>query len=83
MSRLADHRDMTADEVVDCSYDALALIALCEAVSRDLSEIGSGNAILSGAISRALALAGELLEPVHDTLETSAHLRVRLETVKR
>jgi hypothetical protein len=68
MSRLIPCRDMSADQVIQCSYDAMAIIALCENTAWDLSERGE-NAQLAGNISTALKLAGELLDAVHDTLE--------------
>ncbi len=68
MSRLLPHRAMTADDVIQCSYDALAIIDLCENAAWDLSERGE-NARLAGSISTALKLATELLSTVHDTLE--------------
>lgn len=68
MSRFIPCRDMSADQIIQCSYDAMAIIALCENTACDLSERGE-NAQLAGSISTALKLVAELLAPVHDTLE--------------
>jgi hypothetical protein len=59
---------MTADQIIQCSYEAMAIIALCENTAWDLSERGE-NAELAEGISKALKLAMELLGPVHDALE--------------
>ena len=69
MSRLAPQRDMSADEVIRCSYDAMALVALCEHVADGLSELGVCRPDLLGAIGTALNLASELMSVVHDCLE--------------
>lgn len=68
MSRIVPHGDMTAAEIIQCSYDAMALIRLCENTAWDLTNRGH-NAEHTNAISDALKLALELMGPVHDALE--------------
>ncbi len=63
------HRDMSADQVIQCSYAAMAIINLCDAAAFDLSENGE-NAQLAGSVSRGLKLAAELLGVIHETLES-------------
>lgn len=69
MSRIIPHSDMTADEITQCSYDAMAIVALCENAAFDLSGRGP-NGTISGNVSIALKLALELMGEVHDALES-------------
>jgi hypothetical protein len=63
---------MTADQIVDCSYDATAILALCHAAAASIQGTDSiERAVrLGDSIAQSLRLAMELLEPVHDALET-------------
>mgnify|MGYP001171460950 CR=1 FL=1 len=80
MSRLIPHRDMTADDVLQCCVQARALINMCErAVWADIIngtiEEGKTAEVHKAAddIQCALSLAAELLDPVQDTLEASTY----------
>lgn len=68
MRRLIPHTDMNAAQIVDCSYQALALVDLCENAAWTIQNGGNAET-LSDAIGAAMRLARELLEPVHDALE--------------
>ena len=68
MSRLIPHTDMTAKQLLDCSYQAQAIIALCESAAWAIQN-GGEVSDLSDAIGSGLRLATELLAPVHDALE--------------
>lgn len=70
MSRLVPHGDMTAAEIIQYSYDAMAIVRLCEKTAWDLINRGH-NSEHTDAISAALKLALELMAPVHDALERS------------
>jgi hypothetical protein len=67
MSRFVHHRDMTANEIIQCGYDAMAIVALCEVAAREGS--GGLGGTLAGDIAIALKLAGELIAVLHDTVE--------------
>lgn len=68
MSRLINHRDMSAAEICGCAYDALALIELAEHASYNVGP--SSPQVLFSSITNALSLAGEMLGPVIDALES-------------
>jgi hypothetical protein len=68
MSRIVPHGDMSASEIVQCSYDAMAIVALCENTAWDIAERGP-NGTLVGNMNIALKLALELMGAVHDALE--------------
>lgn len=70
MSRIVPHGDMSADEIIQCSYDAMAIIELCRAAADNESEADGKERRVIGAIGTVLRLAGELLGPVHDALES-------------
>ncbi len=62
------HRDMTANEILACSYQAQGIIAAC---SLALSELNANNVdAKAGSIALALDAANALLAPVHDALES-------------
>ncbi len=69
MSRIVPHGDMTAAEIIQCSYDAMAIVALCESATWNIMEKGE-NGTLTGNVSAALKLALELMGEVHDALES-------------
>ena len=86
MSRFVPQRGMSASEIVKCVTQARAIIGLCERSA--WSDIQNGmNGDDSTAISQAaediqfaLQLAGDLLEPVQDALES--HEGVKGEAVE-
>lgn len=65
MSRFVPCRDMSADQIVQCGYDAMAIVALCSIAARE----GTLSATVTGDIAIALDLAGELIAKLHDTVE--------------
>lgn len=67
MSRLIPPGDMTADQIIDTSYDLMALLTVAEAVARVIHD--GPESPMAGALARILALASELYAPLHDTLE--------------
>ena len=68
MSRFIPHTDMSADELIQCSYQARAIISLCESAAWSTQNGGAAD-VLADSIGSALRLTLELLEPVHDALE--------------
>lgn len=68
MSRFIPHRDMTTDQIIDTSYDVMALMSVAEAVARVLEE--NSDPGTAAALARLLALTGELYAPLHDALES-------------
>ncbi|UVK57589.1 hypothetical protein DBIPINDM_008200 (plasmid) [Mesorhizobium sp. AR02] len=79
MSRLIDHRDMTAAQIVDCCIQATAIMYLCETAAWSIQNGGEANAYTfaetAGSIKGALAAARELLAPVLDALESHEGLQ--------
>lgn len=69
MSRIVPQGVMTADELMKCSYDLLAILQLARTAA-EASEGGAMDVNDVAALSRALALAMELHAPLHDALET-------------
>lgn len=67
MSRLIPCHDMSRDQVMQCCYDARAIVALCEIVAREGS--GELGGALSTDIAIALKLAGELIAVLHAVVE--------------
>lgn len=74
MARLIDHRDMTAEQIVDCCIQATAIMYLCETAAWSIQNGGEANAYpvaeMAGSIKGALAVARELMGPVTDALES-------------
>lgn len=68
MSRFIPQADMTPDQLVQCSHQATAIIALCESAARSIQNGGAAD-LLADSIGSALRLTFELMEPVHDALE--------------
>lgn len=67
MSRLVPQADMTADDILRCSYQAQGIIATCVLA---LDGLNAGNVSATAAdIALTLNAALELLGPVHDALE--------------
>lgn len=68
MSRFIPHTEMSADELIQCSYQARAIISLCESAAWAIQNGGAVD-LLADSIGSALRLTLDLLEPVHDALE--------------
>lgn len=66
MTRLANIREMTTDDIVECSYAAMAIVDLCAFVLDEHEDRPRPN-----GLPCALRLASELMGAVHDTLETN------------
>jgi hypothetical protein len=74
MSRFIPQTDMSADQLMDCSYQAQALIHLCQFVAERISS-GDEASRLGGEIEQALALVGEFAGIMHDALERHEGLK--------
>lgn len=70
MSRLAEARSMTLDDVMACSSQARAIVAVCRHCADNMPAGTAAAAQVSDAIEDALALALDLMGIVHDALET-------------
>lgn len=68
MSRFIPHGDMSAAEIEDCSYQAQAIIHLCQFVAERISS-GDEADRLGAEIGLALAVAGQCVGVMHDALE--------------
>jgi hypothetical protein len=70
---------MTVDEVIACSYQALALIDLCEFVMRNVAagpvETPPKDQHVADSVGKSLALASDLLAPVQDLIQVNALLK--------
>jgi hypothetical protein len=71
MSRFAPQADMTADEIIECSYDLLAILHVAEIAAMHLHD--QHSEVTADSLARVLSLAVELHAPMHDALE--AHER--------
>jgi len=70
MSKFAHFRDFSRDEIVETSYQVIALLRLCEATAWVLNENGPPvHQQRASAMHEALKLALELQGLVHDTIE--------------
>ena len=80
MSRFIPHTDMSADELIQCSYQALAVLSLCESAAWAIEGGSSAQSRaeidqIADSIGSGLRLAIELLGPVHDALECHEGLK--------
>lgn len=67
MSRFIPQEDMTADQVMQCSYEAAAIIRLCESAAWAIQN-GGDSTELFDAIGAGLRTAHELVGVMHDAL---------------
>lgn len=74
MTRFIHTRNMSADQLVQCSSDARALLHLCDNAAWAIQNNSGPIDVLSDSIGVAVRLALELLAPVHDTLEAQGRL---------
>jgi hypothetical protein len=74
MSRLIPHTDMSAEQLMNCSYQALSICRLCEAAAWSIQN-GETPHDLADAIGSGMRLARELLAPVHDALASHEGLK--------
>jgi hypothetical protein len=74
MSRFVPQGDMTAEDVIDCSYQALAICRLCEAAAWSIQN-GETPVDLADAIGSGMRLARDLIGVMHDALETHEGLK--------
>lgn len=70
MSLFIPQGDMTANQILECSYQVQGIISTC-AMALDAWEDTptNANARTVGDVAQALRAALELLAPVHDALE--------------
>jgi hypothetical protein len=69
MSILIPHTEMNAEQVVECSYHAQAIIVVCRAAA-DGMQFNTGEATtIASAIDTAFGVALELIGPIDDALE--------------
>ncbi|PTE11531.1 hypothetical protein [Mesorhizobium helmanticense] len=68
MSRFIPQGDMTAGQIIDTSYDLLAILRVAEYAARKLQDEPSQDVVHS--LPNLLALAIELHAPMHDALES-------------
>lgn len=73
MSRLIPQADMSADQIIDGSYDIMAIFAVAEVAARHLEEQPSAR--LASSLARLMKLADELYSPLHDALERHEGLK--------
>ncbi len=67
MSRLIAHTDMTADQLIDVSYDIMAILTVADAAAKHIET--AETIAPAWAVSRLMRLALELHGPLHDALE--------------
>lgn len=75
MSRLLSQADMNTDQLVRCSSDARALLYMIDHAAWAIQNNSGPVDVLADSIGASARLALELLEPVHDALETHEGLR--------
>ncbi|TIP39107.1 MAG: hypothetical protein E5X77_30405 [Mesorhizobium sp.] len=68
-SRLIPQADMSARQIIDTSYDLLAVLQLIKSLA-DAHNGGDMPVDDVAATARAMALAIQLHAPLHDALET-------------
>lgn len=74
MTRFIPHDDMTADQIMQCSYEAAAIIRLCESAAWAIQN-GGNSTDLSDAIGAGLRTAQELIGVMHEALESHEGLK--------
>ncbi|WP_395449405.1 hypothetical protein ACHMW7_05905 [Aminobacter sp. UC22_36] len=74
MTRLIPQSDMSADDLMKCSYQAQSILSLCIRVADDAS-LGKAAPAPSADISQALTVALELVGAMHDALESHEGLK--------
>lgn len=72
MSRFVPHTDMTADEIVACSYDLLAILHVAEVAAMHLQD--QHSPVTADSLARVLSMAVDTHAPLHDALETHARV---------
>lgn len=74
MSRFIPHSDMSASQLMDCAYQAQAVINICRNAAEHLPP--NGDALKIGAdIDQALAVAHDLVGVVQDALASHEGLK--------
>ncbi|MBT1155710.1 hypothetical protein J1C56_08910 [Aminobacter anthyllidis] len=74
MTRFIPHGDMTADQIMRCSYEASAILRLCEAAAWAIQN-GETPVDLADAIGAGTRVARDLLGVLHDALESHEGLK--------
>lgn len=75
MSRIIPHGDMTSDELIQCSYQARAILHLVDIAAWSIQNDSGAVDVLADSIGSATRLALELLDPVHDAIESHERLK--------
>jgi hypothetical protein len=73
MSRLINHREMSAAELMACCIQAAAIVRVCGSAAWAIQNGGDVN--MATSIVDALAAADDLLGPVTDALESHEGLK--------
>ncbi|WP_406873312.1 hypothetical protein WHT83_06340 [Aminobacter sp. P9b] len=66
---------MTADQIIQCSYEASAMLCLCEAAAWAIQNGENSPEELAGAIVAGMQLARDLVGVMHDALESHEGLK--------
>ena len=75
MSRFIPQSDMTRDQLVQCSYDVMAILHLCDHAAWSICN-GSGHIeTIADSVGTATRLALDLMAVVHDALEAHEGLK--------
>mgnify|MGYP007032580878 CR=1 FL=1 len=75
MTRFIPHTDMTAEQIVQCSCDARAILHIVDHAAWAIQNNDGPSDVLADSIGVAVRLALELLKPVHDALEARGGLK--------
>lgn len=74
MNRFIPHRDMSADDLMATSYQAAAIIRLCESAAWAIQNGGDAEN-LADAIGAGLRAAYDMVGVMHDALESHEGLK--------
>lgn len=75
MSRMIPHADMSAEQIVACSYNIISILHLIDHAAWSIQNNTGPVDVLADSIGSAARLALELMEPVHDALESREGLK--------
>ncbi len=72
MTRLVNYTEMTPDEILECSYTAMAIVEICAGVADNIDDLRGKQSIdyIGANLSLALKSAHSLMVPVHDHHES-------------
>lgn len=75
MSRFVPQRDMSVADLMSCSAQAIAILHLCDNAAWAIQNGSGATDVLADSIGAAMRLAADLLEPVHEALESHEGLK--------